>query len=409
MAAGPEVTRELESSLGFLLVLAIIIFSAKAAGYLSQRLHQPAVLGELLAGLILGPTLINVFALTPFSQGHLEESVSHLAETGVAFLMFMAGLEIDLSDMRAMGKVAVVAGGMGVIVPLLLGASVALAFSFPMLHAVFIGLILTATSVSISAQTLMEMGLLRSREGLALLAAAVVDDVMVILLLSAFLALTGSGEGAAGLIVIGLRMVVYLGAAAALGWFLFDRFVRLVARLPISEGLVAAVIVVVLLYAWAAEAIGGMAAITGAFVAGVLFARTALHEQIRRSLHTITYGLLVPVFFVSVGLRANGRALGAEDMWFTLAILVAAILGKIIGCGLGARLSGFNNLESLRVGVGMVSRGEVGLIVASVGLVAGMIDQPVYAQMVIMVLATTLLTPVMLRAVFGQHERVETT
>jgi len=391
----------MESSLGFLLVLAIIILSAKAAGYVSLRLHQPAVLGELLMGLLLGPTLVDLFAREPFAHGHVQEATLDLAEMGVIFLMFMAGLETDIADMRHVGGTALLTGTLGVVVPLLLGAAVALAFGFSLASAIFVGLILTATSVSISAQTLMELGLLRSREGLTLLAAAVVDDILVILLLSGYVAVAGESSGGvklSDLIVIAGRMAVYLVGALLIGSLLFTRLARRVSALPISEGLIALVIVVTLIYAWSAEAIGGMATITGSFLAGLLFAGTPLRQNIEKGIHMITYGLLVPIFFVSVGLRANGRALSGEYLLFTLAIVVMAVLGKMIGCGLGARLRGCPHREALRVGIGMVSRGEVGLIVASVGLSSGFIDEGTFAVMVIVILVTTLLTPVLLRS-----------
>ena len=392
--------------LGFILALAIIIFSAKAAGYVSIRLHQPAVLGELLMGLILGPTVLNLFGFEIFSHGHVNESILYLAEAGVIFLMFLAGLEIDLAEMRQVGVSAGVVGVLGVIVPLLLGAGAALLFDFSLTSSIFIGLILTATSVSISAQTLMELGLLRTREGLTLLAAAVVDDVLVILLLSISVALTGA-EGASIqgeiLSVVG-RMVLYLGVAVLVGVKLLPRLTRRISTLPVSQGLLSWVIVVTLIYAWAAEEVGGMAAITGAFLAGVLFSVTPLRERMEQGMHAIVYSLLVPIFFVSIGLKANARLLDSNDVVFTVVIVVVAVLSKILGCGLGARLTGSTNLGALRVGVGMVSRGEVGLIVASVGLSAALIPDQVFATMVIVVLVTTLLTPVMLRAAFQKKE-----
>lgn len=397
----------MESSLGFLLVLAIIIFSAKAAGYLSIRLHQPAVLGELLVGLILGPTMINLFGLEPFAQGNLQETIFYLAEAGVIFLMFLAGLEIDISEMRKLGKTAVVTAALGVAVTVSLGTTVALAFNFSAVSAVFVGLILTATSVSIAAQTLIELGLVRTSVGLVLLTAAVADDIIVLFLLSSAVALTApaAGNGPAAVIVIVLRMVLYLAGAVLIGALAFPRLVRRIAALPISEGLIAAVVVVTLLYAWAAEAIGGMAAITGAFLAGLLFSTTPLRKTIAEGTHTITYGLLVPIFFISIGLKANARALGRDDLAFTLAIVAVAIIGKIVGCGLGARLSGLSNRQALRVGIGMVSRGEVQLIAASIGLRMGVIPDTVFATMVIVVLVTALLTPALLRAAFQQKER----
>lgn len=397
----------MESALPFILALSIIILLAKAAGYISIRLHQPAVLGELMMGLVLGPTLVNLFGHKPFSHPPTEEAILLLAELGVIFLMFMAGLEVDLQQMQTVGKTAVYAGTMGIVFPLILGAGVALGFGYSTTPAIFIGLILTATSVSISAQTLIELGFLRSREGLALLAAAVVDDVLVILLLSGFLAAfgDGQGQGLAQLVWIGGRILLYIVVAVLAGVFLFAPMVNRVAGLPISEGLLALAIVVTLLYSWSAEALGGMAAITGSFIAGLFFARTTMKRHIEEGMHAITYGLLVPVFFVSVGLRANARDLSSEGLVFAVAILVVAILGKIVGCGLGAAASGFSIRESLRVGIGMVSRGEVGLIVASVGLQAGLIDGVIFAIIVLVVLVTTLVTPVMLRYAFRGKER----
>ena len=253
---------------------------------------------------------------------------------------------------------------MGIVVPFIFGAAVALAFGYATVTAVFVGLILTATSVSISAQTLMELGFLRSREGLALLAAAVVDDILVVLLLSGLLAVFLQ-EGNAGIgqyILIGGRIVLYLIGAILVGTFVLSPLVRRVSALPISEGVIALVVVTTLFFAWASESIGGMAAITGSFIAGLFFARSPLRHQIEQGMHTIAYGLLVPVFFISVGLRANVWALSGEAIMFTLAIIVVAVLGKILGCGLGASASGFSRIESLRVGVGMVSAERLGLL-----------------------------------------------
>jgi len=397
----------MESTLPFLLALSLIILLAKAAGYISVRMHQPAVLGELLMGLLLGPTVVDLFGREPFLHAHTQEGILLLADLGVIFLMFMAGLEADLEQMRTIGRTAVYAGTMGIVFPLILAIPVALAFGYSLTTAMFIGLILTATSVSISAQTLMELGFLRSREGLALLAAAVVDDILVILLLSVFLATfaNGGGQGLGQYALIAVRIIIYIVGAVIIGAFLFAPLVRKVSTLPISEGIIALVIVITLLYAWSAEAIGGMAAITGSFLAGLFVARSGMQRHIEEGMHAITYGLLVPVFFVSIGLRANGRGLDSEAIIFALVIIIVAILGKIIGCGLGARVSGFNTRESLRVGVGMVSRGEVGLIVAAVGLESGLIDSIVFASIVLVVLVTTLVTPVMLRYAFRGKEQ----
>ncbi|NOZ29428.1 MAG: cation:proton antiporter [Chloroflexi bacterium] len=402
----------MNSLLQFLLALAIIIAAAKAAGYLSIRLGQPAVLGELLAGLVLGPTVLNMLHWPLFGGEHLGETLSLLAHLGVLFLMFIAGLEVDLKMMISSGRPVVLAGIMGVIAPVALGMAAALPFGFDPQQSLAIGLVLAATSVSISAQTLMELGVLRSRVGVALLGAAVVDDVLVILLLSLFVALVGGGGGGAVTVLWVLaKMIAFLGLAIWLGARIIPRLSSWVEQLPISQGVMSLAIVVTLLYAWASEALGGIAAITGAFLAGLLFARTPLRQHIETGMHGLAYAWLVPVFFVSIGLEANARALGIGGLSFALVIVGVAVVSKVLGCGIGARLGGFSNSEALRLGVGMTSRGEVGLIVATVILDAGLLDEAIFAAVVLMVLATTLVTPIMLRVLYpqagGQPEPVE--
>ena len=398
--------------LQFLLAVALIVAAAKSTGYLSTRLGQPAVVGEILAGLVLGPTVLNMLHWPIFSDPHLGEMLSHLAQLGVLLLMFIAGLEVDLQSMTRAGRPVVLAGVMGVLAPVGLGFAAALPFGFDGQQSLAIGLVLAATSVSISAQTMMELGVLRSRVGVALLGAAVVDDVLVILLLSLLIALLGGGGGGvSALLWVVVKMVGFLGLAAWLGALLIPRLGSWVERLPISEGVLALAIVVTLLYAWASEAVGGMAAITGAFLAGLLFARTSLRQQLEGGMHSLAFSWLVPIFFVSIGLEVNARALGLGGLPFALVIILVAIVSKVFGSGIGARLGGFSRGDALRLGVGMVSRGEVGLIVASVASDAGLIGEQVFASVVIMVLGTTLLTPLMLRALYpkaaGRPESVE--
>jgi len=392
----------MEPLLQFLLALAIIVVAAKGSGYLSTRLGQPAVLGELLVGLILGPTVLDMLHWPVFGDEHLGETLSHLAHLGVLFLMFIAGLEVDIEGIVRAGRPAVLAGVMGVAAPVILGIVAALPFGFDLQHSIFLGLVLAATSVSISAQTLMELGVLRTQVGVALLGAAVVDDVLVVLLLSLFVALMGGGGGVMAVFWVLIKMAVFLGLAIWLGARLLPRLGSLIDQLPISEGVMALTIVVTLLYAWTAEVLGGMAAITGAFLAGLLFARTPLRQHIEARMHTLAYSWLVPIFFVSIGLEANARTLGPGGLPFALLIIVVAVLSKVLGCGLGARLGGFSNGEALRLGIGMASRGEVGLIVAAVGLDTGLIEEGIFAGVVLMILATTLLTPIMLRALYSR-------
>ena len=386
--------------LQLILALVIIIASAKLAGLLSTRLGQPAVLGELLAGLLLGPTMLNMFAWPFFTNTHLHDTITELAEIGVVLLMFVAGLEIDLDEMRKSGKLALLAGVLGVAAPLLLGLAVGLAFGYSLVGSLFVGVLLTATSVSISAQTLLELGKLRSRVGLALLGAAVIDDVLVILILSLFVALASGAGSLAGVLLIVARMALFLVGATLLGGWLIPRALRLAARWPISQPILTTALLITLLMAWSAEVVGAVAAITGAFLAGVLFARTRYRHEIERGVGQMAYAFFVPIFFASIGLRTDARLLGAQLIWFTLAVCAVAVISKLLGSGLGARLGGATNREAIQIGIGMISRGEVGLIAASVGISNRIINEELFAVTVVMVLVTTLATPLLLRLAF---------
>jgi Kef-type K+ transport system membrane component KefB len=393
------------ATLQFILAIGVLILCARLGGAISRRLNQPSVLGELVAGVLLGPTLLGFFQLPWFTDTHLEESIQQLGEMGVILLMFLAGMEIELRDLAKTGRASMLAGVLGVMAPLGLSLGVAVLFGMRAEQALFLGIVLSATSVSISAQTLMELGVLRRRESLALLGAAVFDDVLVILVLSVFLALGSGGSGLAGAAAVLVRMLAYLIIAGSLGFWLIPALLRRVERLPVSQGLVSFSIALALLYAWSAEALGGVAAITGAFVVGLAVARSPLRQEIEHNLSALTYGFFVPLFFVSIGLGANVRDLAGPALVFGLVLVGVAVLSKIAGSGLGAWWGGLPRKEALRLGVGMVSRGEVGLIVASIGLNRGLIDKITFAQIVLVVLATTLITPLMLRWVYARTGR----
>ncbi|MBN2548335.1 MAG: cation:proton antiporter [Anaerolineales bacterium] len=384
------------------LALAVIIAAAKAAGYLSYRLGQPSVLGELLVGVLLGPSVIDLLHLAYFTDSHLPDVIHEMAEMGVLLLMFIAGLDLHLSDLAKTGKVSVFSGVLGVVFPMALGVAVGLLASMELGAAVFLGLVLSATSVSISAQTLMEMRVLRSRVGYGLLGAAVFDDILVILGLSIFsaMAISDSGAGLGDIIVIILRMILFLGGATVIGMLVLPKFSRRIAGLPISQGLVAFTIVIILLFGWGAEEWGRMAAITGAFMAGLVFSRSSVKERIETGISALAYGMFVPIFFIDVGLKADIRQIGGSALIFFLGMTLAAIIGKVLGAGLGASLGGFSRRESLQLGIGMMSRGEVGLIAASLGITQGLITQEIFSAMVGMVVVTTLLTPPLLRLAF---------
>jgi Kef-type K+ transport system membrane component KefB len=388
--------------LQFLIILVIIITAAKIGGYFSYKLGQPSVLGELAVGIILGPSVINILHWAPFTDKHLGEAITHIAELGVLLLMFIAGLDLHLSDLVKSGKASAYAGLLGVALPLGMGYGLARAFTFDDQSALFTGLILAATSVSISAQTLMEMRVLRSRVGVGLLGAAVFDDILVVLGLSIFVALAVGSGSLWSIAWIALRMFLYLGIATVIGMKHLPKLSNKIDKLPISQGLMAFILIVTLFYAWAAEILGGMAAITGAFLAGLMFAHSPLKDRIESGVSTLAYSFFVPIFFVNVGLSANARELTRESLWLLLAMIGVAVISKIIGSGLGARIGGFTNLESLQLGAGMTSRGEVGLIVASVGIAEGLIPSDIFCVIVGVVIVTTLITPAMLRSLFAR-------
>lgn len=392
--------------LNFIAAISIIIIVAKASGYVSTRLGQPAVLGELIAGIILGPTVLDMLHAWPvFAEDeHLSESIIMMAEMGVLLLMMLAGLELDLKGLLGSGKTSGLAGTLGVFVPLLMGYGTSVLFGLDGAAAFVMALSLAATSVSISAQTLMELRVLRTRVGLALLGAAVFDDILVILLLSLTSIFVGSAVGGFGFIFeTVLRIVLFLVIASVLGFFLLPPIAARINSLPISQGMLAFVLVATLLFGWTAEAIGGIAAITGAFLVGLFLSRSPFQHQLEGGVSAIAYGFFVPIFFVSIGLEVNLRAITGDAWLFAITITFVAIISKIIGSGLGAKLSGFSNLESLQVGIGMVSRGEVGLIVAAFALANGLFTQDGFSIAVFMVIVATLVTPPMLRLSFKKQ------
>lgn len=381
-------------------LLAVFLLAAKLGGYLAARLGQPSVLGELIIGLLLGPSLLDIVHLT-FMDAHLMEEVIHeFAELGVLILMFLAGLELHFSDLAKNRRVSALAGTLGVLIPVGLGFLVGEMLGYDRQHSAFLGLTLGATSVSISVQTLMELKVLRSRVGLALLGAAVFDDILVILLLSIFLAVAGGTGGFLQIAIVFGRILLFLILSAAFGIWVLPSLTRLIRKMHLSQGPLTLAIIILLVYGLAAELIGGMAAITGTFLAGLMFSRTREKDEIETGLRSLAYALFVPIFFINIGLSVNLRSMELSAIWIILLIAAIALVGKVLGSGAGALLSNFSFRESLQLGIGMISRGEVGLIVANVGLSGGWLNNEIFSAIVGTVLITTLVTPPLLRASF---------
>jgi Kef-type K+ transport system membrane component KefB len=382
--------------------LAVILLVAKAAGYLSTRLGQPSVLGELLAGVLLGPSLINILGLPFINSASLGDTITELSELGVLLLMFIAGLELHLGELIKNRKVSLASSLGGLLLSIGLGWGAAKLFGMSGTAALFLGLAIGATSVSISARTLMEMGVLRSRVGLSLLGAAVVDDVLSILAFSIFLAVHQGNTGIGGLAWLAVRMFLFLAIGMAFGLWVLPRLIRRVAKLNISQGSLVFAIVMLLFYALAAELIGQMAAIIGTFLAGLMFARTPEKTAIEGGITALAYGLFVPIFFVNIGLKVNLGNLSLSSIWLILAVTVTAVAGKLVGAAGGARLGGLPSHEAIQLGAGMVARGEVTLIIAAMGSLIGLIDEEAFSAIVVAVLVSTLLTPPILHQAFSR-------
>lgn len=382
--------------------LAIILLAAKAAGTISLRLGQPSVLGELLAGLLLGPSLLNIVGL-PFINGStLTAMLAVFSQLGVLLLMFIAGLDLHLGELMKHRKVSLLASLGGLLLSIVLGWVAGRLFGMGQTASFLLGLALGATSVSISARTLMELGALRSRVGLSLLGAAVADDVLSILAFSIFLAIY-SGDGSLGSIAwLTLRMALFLAGGTAFGLYVLPRLARWVERLSISQGPLVFALVMVLFYGLAAELVGQMAALIGAFLAGLMFARTPEREIIQQGTTTLAYALFVPIFFVNIGLSVNLHSVQPTAIWLILVVSAAAIGGKLLGASLGARLGGLPIHEAFQLGPGMVPRGEVTLIIASLGNTLGLISGNAFTAIVVVVLVSTLVTPPMLHFAFSK-------
>jgi Kef-type K+ transport system membrane component KefB len=393
------------------LILGVIIIAARLGAATARALNQPRVLGELVVGVLLGPTILDLLHTTAFGidQAHLQETIIELAELGVLLLMFKVGLEVHVSELAKVGGVAVLAGVLGAILPVAMTLPLYLVFDFTWQECLFAGVTMAATSVSISAQVLLELNVLHTKEGNALLATALVDDVIAILLISITLAITGpqTEVNAGEFISIFVRMAAFIGISSAVAWFGLPKLMTLIERryeLAEAYGMAAFALVLALLFGWAAEEFGGVAAITGAFIAGVGLSRTygGVRREIEAAVSNIAYAFLVPIFFVSVGLQIDLSTFPLETLPFALLLLLIAVLSKVIGCWFGARLGGFNNLEAARVGICMISRGEVGLIIASIGISSGVfsIDDPLFASLFLVILMTTILTPPFVRFAF---------
>ncbi len=391
--------------MSLLLELAIVLAVAKLAADLALRAGQPAVLGQLVAGLALG--VVYAVALPGLALPYGDE-LHAFADIGLVLIMFLAGLETDWPQLRAAGRASFLAASAGVAVPLVAGWATARAFGMSDVEAVFVGVILTATSVSITAQTLVELGSIGTLEGVTILGAAVIDDVIGIIVFS--IAIAMSGGKVASVIP---PMPVLLGSAAAFTVvaLAIPRLVRFGHAMRADESVLGIALALAFLLGAFAQG-SGVAAITGSYIAGVLIARSHVRSELIEKVRVIGHALFIPVFLVMTGMNARLDTIGPA-MLFVVVLTVVAVTTKVVGSGAGARLAGLSSRSSLVVGVGMVARGEVAIVVAGLALSAGAISAEVFSAAVVVVLATTLVTPLLLRLVLpaaraaGRRESLE--
>jgi Kef-type K+ transport system membrane component KefB len=366
-----------------ILPLAIVLIAAELGAALAHVARLPRVVGQIGAGLLIGPSLLGIV-----SDG---EAITFIAELGALAILGTAGLETNLAAMRRVGRPAVLAATGGVVLPFLLGYGVSVAFGLDQVASLFVGAILTATSVGITAATLQGLGLLQGTAGMTILGAAVIDDVLGLVVLAMVVADAGTG---ASPVAVLLPMIATVAIAVVALRYLPDRLHRVLDGLHVrGGGGLAAALGFVLLVAWAFERFGGLAGITGAYVAGLALAGSPLAEKLKDGLLRAGEALCVPVFFAAIGLAADLRAV-PPVLPLALALLGVAVVGKVLGSGLGARLGGLSAADAGLVGLGMVGRGEVALVAATVGLRAGAIDGGVYAAVVLLAVVTTVIAPI---------------
>lgn len=376
----------------YLFSLAVILLSTKLLSMGTGRLQLPQVVGSLLAGLIFGPAVLGVIQPSEF--------LSQLSELGVIVIMFTAGMGTSLKDLRSTGPTGFMVALCGVLVPLFMGAGLLFVFQpgAETIHYLFMGTVLTATSVSITVETLKEMGQLSTKVGNTILAAALIDDVLGLICLTVVSSLGGEGSN---LLWVLAKIVLFFVFDIVIGvayyrfmlWY-NDKVSEDLQRFPLLA------FVLCLFLAWAAETWFGVADIIGAFSAGLIVGATPRAGYIESRFSPLSYLLLTPIFFASIGLEVTLPALTPKLALFTVMLVIVGILSKLIGCGLGAKICGFSTHQSVQTGLGMVCRGEVALIVANKGMASGMIQEELFGPIIIMVVACTVATPILLKVAF---------
>ena len=375
----------------FLGMLVVILIATLIGGQFSARLKLPAVVGELLAGIIIGPAVFNLVQPSGI--------IKVFSDIGVIFLMFLAGLDSDIKTLKRLLRPSVLVAAFGMIVPIIIAYMTGILFKFSQVESLFLGLTFSATSVSISVAVLQEMGRLEGKEGMTILGAAVADDLLSILLLSIVSGLTGVSEPGSNmgkdLALSLLIQAAFLILLVLLSVYVIPRLINLSQRLtlPVPETLVTMIIVA--FASWGAEEVG-LSNVIGAFFAGLALNRTSAQKTLKKNFTVISYSSFIPVFFVSIGLDMSIKGI-LHDFILFIVLVIGGVFSKLVGAGLGAKIAGFSNSSSLLVGTGMVSRGEMALVVAQIGLTNHLLAPAAYSTVIGAIIMTTVISPFLLK------------
>jgi len=376
-----------------LLFISLILLSTKALAIFVRRIHLPQVIGALIAGVLLGPAVLNL--IEP------NETISVVAEFGVIILLFSAGMETDYRQLKESLRSSLVVSALGVAAALGGGFAVAYLFGMPAFESVFIGIVIASMSTSITVEALQEMGKLKTRTGSVLLGASLFDDILVIVILAVFMGMDSGVFSFVSLAVILLKIAVFFAFAIAAGMCVNKLFNYMYGRFGPKRRLTIFAIAYCFLMAYLAEMLG-LADITGAYIAGIALCSTRCVESLETKTNGLSYMFFTPVFLANIGIQASFDGMTGKLVALTAVLIAVAIISKVVGCGLGAKICGLTNRESLQVGVGMIARGEVSFIVAAKGIVAGYVSALLFPSIIVVVLATVLVTPLLLQPAFAE-------
>lgn len=378
--------------------LAIIVVFAKFFGLLARKCKAPQVVGEIIAGLIIGPSILGLVQQTDF--------LTQMAEIGVILLMFSAGLDTDLKELMKTGPIAFLIACAGVFIPLVGGTLLYMGFygtapwgSENFYKAVFVGVIMTATSVSITVQALKELGKLKEKVGTTILSAAIIDDIIGIIVLTFVIGFKNPDSNPGKVVISTILFFIF---AIVVGFILYKMMKKVDNRYPHTRRIPIIGLSICFIFAYVAEVYFGIADITGAYVAGIILCSINDSDYIAEKMDINSYMLFGPIFFASIGLKTSINNLTAEIVIFAIGFVIVALITKIIGCGLMAHICKFNKIDSLKIGVGMMTRGEVALIVSQKGLSVGMISPEYFTAVILLIIVSSIATPIILKILYAK-------